>query len=229
MQTAHSAFPDSPLGPDAYHEYESLLVQDYEELSKKSGKKPGQIGSLLQEKLNLEDGGRLQFPSSGEDVPHLGASSSGRDFYGHNPLDHTEDTVLKLVVSVHHFPMILCPISPRVFVLPSEGLVTEAYLSAEHEDSISPGLPPLSTGLLSDADDLPPGATLTAHFLYHLAVKVTNGMHSFAEMCATFGDLILGFFLKNNIRILLLYTTYNPAKSLGSLPVIILLYIIEDL
>jgi hypothetical protein len=184
MQMAHSVFPDSPLGPDAYHEYESLLVQDYEELSKKSGKKPGQIGSLLQEKLNFEDGGRLQFPSSGEDVPHLEASSSGRDFYEHNPLDKIADTVQKLAISVHHFPMILCPISPRAFVLPSEGLVAESYLSAKHEDSISPGLPPLSTGLFSDTDDVPPGATLTAHFLYHLAAKVTNDMHSFAEMCA---------------------------------------------
>ncbi|KAI4322785.1 hypothetical protein L6164_022449 [Bauhinia variegata] len=36
-EVAYSAFPDSPLGPDAYHEYESLLVQDYEELIKKSG------------------------------------------------------------------------------------------------------------------------------------------------------------------------------------------------
>jgi hypothetical protein len=149
MQMAHSVFPDSPLGPDAYHEYESLLVQDYEELSKKSGEKPGQIGSLL-----------------------------------HNPLDKIADTVQKLAISVHHFPMILCPISPRAFVLPSEGLVAESYLSAKHEDSISPGLPPLSTGLLSDTDDVPPGATLTAHFLYHLAAKVTNDMHSFAEMCA---------------------------------------------
>lgn len=174
MQMAHSAFPDSPLGPDAYHEYESLLVQDYEELSKKSGKKTGQIGSLLQERLNLEDGRRLKFSSSGDDVPHE-ASSSGRDSYEQNPLDYIEDTALKLVVSVLHFPMILCPISPRVFVLPSEGLVAEAHLSAEHEDSISPGLPPLSTGLLSEADDVPPGATLTAHFLYHLAAKVING------------------------------------------------------
>ena len=49
IQTAHSAFPDSPLGPDAYHEYESLLVQDYEELVKKSWTKPGQA------KHNFED------------------------------------------------------------------------------------------------------------------------------------------------------------------------------
>ncbi|XLU23453.1 hypothetical protein S245_059519, partial [Arachis hypogaea] len=62
-------------GPDAYHEYESLLV----------------------------------------DVPHIEASSSGRD---------TEDAVFKLDASVHHFPMILCP------------------LSSEHEDSIGPGFPP---------------------------------------------------------------------------------------
>lgn len=180
IQTAHSAFPDSPLGPDAYHEYESLLVQDYEELVKKSGIKPGQA------KHNFEDGGRSEFSSSGENVLNLEASSSGRDFYEHNPLDYIEDAVLKLVVSVHHFPMILCPISPRVFVLPAEGLVAEAYLSAEHEDSISPGLPPLSTGMLSDADDVPPGATLTAHFLYHLAAKVTSDMHSLAETCAYF-------------------------------------------
>lgn len=189
MQMAHSVFPDSPLGPGAYSDYGSLLVQDYEELNK-SGKKPRQIGSMLQEKLNFVDGGRFQFPSSGEDVPHLEASSSGRDFYDHNPLDLIADTVQELVISVHHFPMILCPISPKAFVLPSEGLVAESYLSAKHEDSITPGLPPFSTGLISDTDDVPPGATLTAHFLYHLAAKVTNDMHYFAEMCATTsGDL----------------------------------------
>ncbi|CAJ2645790.1 unnamed protein product [Trifolium pratense] len=191
-EMAHSVFPDSPLGPDAYHEYESLLVQDYEELSKKSGKKPGQIGSLLQEKLNFDDGGRLQFPSSGEDVPHLEASSSGRDFIEHNSLDNIADTVNKLAISVHHFPMILCPISPRAFVLPSEGLVAESYLSAEHEDSISPGLPPLSTGLVSDTDDVPPGATLTAHFLYHLAAKMDLKMEIFSlgDMSKTVGKIL---------------------------------------
>lgn len=181
MQMAHAAFPDSPLGPDAYNEYESLLVQDYEELIKKPGKNLGQIGSLLQARFNLEDGGGLQFPPSQENVSHLEASSSGRDFYEQNPLDYIEDAGQKLVVSVHHFPMILCPISPRAFVLPSEGLVAETFLSAEHEDSIGPGLPPLSTGLLSDADDVPPGATLTAHFLYHLAAKVKRDMHSFGN------------------------------------------------
>ncbi|XP_027345976.1 sec1 family domain-containing protein MIP3 isoform X2 [Abrus precatorius] len=185
-ETAHSAFPDSPLGPDAYHEYESLLVQDYEELVKKSGTNPGHA------KHNFEDGGRSQFPSSGQDVPNLEASSSGRDFYEHVPSDYVDDAVLKLVVSVHHFPMILCPISPRAFVLPSEGLVAEAYLSAEHEDSISPGLPPLSTGVLSDADEVPPGATLTAHFLYHLAAKMDLKMEIFSlgDISKTVGKIL---------------------------------------
>ncbi|KAL9297749.1 hypothetical protein ACSQ67_023645 [Phaseolus vulgaris] len=186
MQTAHSAFPDSPLGPDAYHEYESLLVQDYEELVKKSRTKPGQG------KLHVEDGGRSGFPSSVEDVLNLEASPSGRDFYENNPLDYVEQSVLKLVVSVYHFPMILCPISPRVFVLPSEGLVSEAQLSTKHEDSISLGLPPLSTGILSDADDVPPGATLTAHFLYHLAAKMDLKMEIFSlgDMSKSVGKVL---------------------------------------
>ncbi|KAF7833909.1 Sec1 family domain-containing protein MIP3 [Senna tora] len=108
------------------------------------------------------------------------ASSSGRNLNEDNPLDYIEDAGSKMVVSVHHFPMILCPISPRVFVLPSEGLVAEAYLSAEHEDSLSPGLPPLSSGWLSNADDVPPGATLTAHFLYHFASKMDLKMEIFS-------------------------------------------------
>lgn len=79
-----------------------------------------------------------------------------------------------LVVSVHHFPLIICPFTPRAFVLPSQGSVAEASLSRQHEDSLSFGLPPISTGSMSDTDDVPPGATLTAHFLYHLALKVSN-------------------------------------------------------
>lgn len=75
---------------------------------------------------------------------------------------------------MHHFPLILCPLSPRVFVLPSEGSVAEACLSVEHEDSLSPGLPSMTTGLFSDGDDVPSGATLTAHFIYHLAAKVIS-------------------------------------------------------
>lgn len=189
MQVAHSAFPDSPLGPDAYQEYESLLVQDYEELIKKSGTNSRQFGSNVEGNLNFEEG-YSRFLSSGKDVPHFEASSSGRNSYEDNPLDYTEDAGLKLVVSVDHFPMILCPISPKVFVLPSEGLVAEAYLSTEHEDSLSPGLPPLSTGALSDADEVPPGATLTAHFLYHLASKVTSDVHPFTEMSPYFWQLI---------------------------------------
>nr|KAJ0198765.1 hypothetical protein LSAT_V11C600326380 [Lactuca sativa] len=34
--TCHSAYPGSPLGPDTCHEYQILLVQDYEELKKKN-------------------------------------------------------------------------------------------------------------------------------------------------------------------------------------------------
>lgn len=155
MQIAHSAYPDSPLGPDAFHEYESLLVQDYEELVKKDKK-----NSRRTEGSNLKD------------ISQHETRLSARDFIEDKSVADTEDVGKKLVVSVHHFPMILCPFSPRVFVLPSEGSVGNAYLSVKHEDALSPGLPPLSTGLLSDGDDIPAGATLTANFLYHLAAKV---------------------------------------------------------
>lgn len=173
MQIAHSAYPDSPLGPDAFHEYESLLVQDYEELVKKGVKKPLQPGvSNFKDNIDLGDEGRSQLAPSEEDISHPQASSTARDSYGENLIADTEEVGQNLVVSVRHFPMIICPFSPRVFVLPPEGSVAEAYLSAKHEDALSPGLPSLSTGLLSDGDDIPPGATLTANFLYHFAAKV---------------------------------------------------------
>ena len=181
MQIGHSAYPDSPLGPDAFHEYESLLVQDYEELAKKYATKSKQPEhSNLKENLNMtsEEEGWSQLTSLEEDATHLDASPSRRDFYKDNLLGGTEDVGQKLVVSVHHLPMILCPLSPRVFVLPSEGSMAEAHLSVEHEDAFSPGLPPLSTGSPFDGDDTPPGATLTANFLYHLAAKVITTMQT---------------------------------------------------
>ena len=168
---AHSAYPDSPLGPDAFREYESLLVQDYEELVKQYAAKPRQPeGSDLKENFASEEGWS-QLTSTEEAVPRLDASSSGRDLYKDNPVDSTEDLGKTMDVSVHHFPMILSPLSPRVFVLPSEGSIAEACLSVDHEDAFSPGLPPLSSGSSFDGDDTP-GATLTANFLYHLAAKV---------------------------------------------------------
>lgn len=155
-----------------------MLVQDYEELVKKgvtASKQPE--SSNLKENLITDDEGLSELNSIEEDIQHE-TSSSQRDYYKDNLINNSEDVGQKLVVSIHHFPMVLCPLSPRVFVLPSEGSIAEAYLSVEHEDAFSPGLPPLSTGLPSDGDDTPPGAILTAHLIYHLAAKVINKMHA---------------------------------------------------
>ncbi|CAB4273146.1 unnamed protein product [Prunus armeniaca] len=192
-EVAHSAYADSPLGTDAFHEYESLLVQDYEELVRKGKENSRQTeGSNLKDEIKLEDEGWSRLASSEEDLSRPEASSRARDFIEENPRADTEDVGKKLVVSVHHFPMILCPFSPRVFVLPSEGSVGEAYLSVEHEDALSPGLPPLSTGLPSDGDDIPPGATLTANFLYHLAAKMDLRMEIFSlgDLSKTVGKVM---------------------------------------
>ncbi|XP_016730141.2 sec1 family domain-containing protein MIP3 isoform X3 [Gossypium hirsutum] len=189
---AHSTYPDSPLGPDAFHEYQSLLLQDYEELIENSDLKSGQlVDSNTKGNLTLEDEGWSRFTSN-EDVPSLEASSAGKNQYGDSPRQGMVDLGQKPIVSVHHFPMILSPISPRVFVLPSEGSIAEACLSSEHEDSISAGLPSLSTGLPSDVDEVPPAATLTAHFLYHLAAKMDLKMEIFSlgDLSKTIGKIL---------------------------------------
>ncbi|KAL6145018.1 hypothetical protein ACLB2K_055707 [Fragaria x ananassa] len=185
-EMAHSAYPDSPLGPDAFHEYESLLVQDYEELVKKGEKKPIQPGvSNFKDNIDLGDEGWSGLSPSEE-------GSTARDSYGENLIAETEEVRKNLLVSVRHFPMIMCPLSPRVFVLPSEGSVAEAYLSAKHGDALSPGLPSLSTGLPSDGDDIPPGAALTAHFLYHFAAKMDLKMEIFSlgDLSKTVGKML---------------------------------------
>ncbi|MBA0739255.1 hypothetical protein Gogos_012542 [Gossypium gossypioides] len=191
-EVAHSTYPDSPLGPDAFHEYQSLLLQDYEELIENSDLKSGQlVDSNTKGNLTLEDEGWSRFTSN-EDVPSLEASSAGKNQYGDSPRQGMVDLGQKPIVSVRHFPMILSPISPRVFVLPSEGSIAEACLSSEHEDSISAGLPSLSTGLPSDVDEVPPAATLTAHFLYHLAAKMDLKMEIFSlgDLSKTIGKIL---------------------------------------
>lgn len=172
FQTGHSAYPESPLGPDAYHEYESLLVQDYEELARKFLMNSSHTGeSIVKESMSAEDEGWSQLTTSEEGPFNFSSVASAQNSYEDSVIDRT-DVRKKLKVSVHHFPLVLCPFSPRFFVLPSEGSVAEAYLSAEHDNSISFGLPSISTGTTADGEDVPPGATLTAQFLYHLAAKV---------------------------------------------------------
>ena len=173
MQVGHSAYPDSPLGPDAFREYESLLVQDYEELIKGGQMKSRESDdSNPRESLIPEGEGWSQLAFDGDDVSNSGPTSTAKVVYKDGFPVPAADGGRMLVVNVHHYPLILCPFSPRVFVLPSEGSVAEGNLSVEHENSISPGLPSISTGTPDDGEDVPAGATLTAQFLYHLATKV---------------------------------------------------------
>lgn len=190
-EIAHSAYVDSPLGPDAFREYETLVLQDYEELVKKCEKKGTGLHQhhmkrsstgIHNEKLSFDDDGLSQFASSEQYDPHEETGSTGRDVCDDDSVNCTEagDGSTRLRVSVHHFPMLMCPISPRVFVFPSEGTVSEACLSNDHEDSFSPGLPPISTGLPYDGEDVPPGATFTANFLYDLTAKMDLKLEIFS-------------------------------------------------
>lgn len=190
-EVAHSTYPDSPLGPDAFHEYETLLVQDYMELNKRSETKSRPTGDTELKEGPIEEEGWAQLPPI-EDISNFGSISNAGDSLENPQILHEESEEPKLVVSVLHFPMILCPLSPRVFVLPSEGTVTEAYLCTQHESSISPGLPPLSTKSDSDSEDIPPGASLTAQLLYHLAIKMDLKLEIFSlgGLSKTVGKLL---------------------------------------
>ncbi|XP_020588671.1 sec1 family domain-containing protein MIP3 isoform X2 [Phalaenopsis equestris] len=186
---AHSAYADSPLGPDAFHEYESLLVQDYDEIMMES-KKSENHSNLKNETGQAAEGDHLDILSANGDCSSQLASrvdddlnaesvSVERDLY--NDSKSTEaNSSTKLQVIVHHFPMLLCAVSPRFFVFPSEGAVAEACLSNNHENSLSPGLPSICNGVTSDGEDVPPGAILTAHFLYNLVAKMDLKMEVFS-------------------------------------------------
>lgn len=192
-ETGHSAYPESPLGPDAYREYELLLVQDYEELARKSLMNSSHAGeSTVKESTPTEEEGWSQLTTSEEGTLNISSDASAQNLYEDSVIDRTEDVRKKLKVSVHHFPLVLCPFSPRFFVLPSEGSVAEAYLSAEHDNSISLGLPPISTGTTADGEDVPPGATLTAQFLYHLVAKMDLKLEIFSlgDISKTVGKLL---------------------------------------
>lgn len=142
------------------------------ELNKRSETKAGLTVDTEPKETPAEEEGWAQLAPTEEDISNFGSISNAEDSSENAQIMHEESEGRKLVVSVLHFPMILCPFSSRAFVLPSEGTVTEAYLCSQHESSISPGLPPLSTKSDSDSEDIPPGASLTAQLLYHLAIKV---------------------------------------------------------
>ncbi|XP_020245679.1 sec1 family domain-containing protein MIP3 isoform X2 [Asparagus officinalis] len=192
-EIAHSACVDSPLGPDAFHEYETLVLLDYEELIKKSEKK----GSVLHprekrkstdihnEKLTFNDDGSSRKDLSDDSIEdydiNMESGSSRKDLSDDSiSCNEAGDGSTQLQISVHHFPMMMCPVSPRVFVFPSGGTVSEACLANDLEDSFSPGLPSISTGQPTDGEDVPSGATLTANFLYELAAKMDLKLEIFS-------------------------------------------------
>nr|GEX11754.1 sec1 family domain-containing protein MIP3 isoform X1 [Tanacetum cinerariifolium] len=192
-EIGQSVYPDSPLGPDAYHEYQSLLVQDYEEFMKKNNPNTAHNNNKeVKESLIPEDEGWLQLSPREPDTPKSPAFASTNDMYDVDRIDNAEDAGRKLIAYVQHFPLIICPFSPKFFVLPSEGSIAEAYLSAEQENSISSGLPALSTGKLHDGEDVPPGVALTAQFLYHLTTKMDLKLEIFSlgDLSKTVGKLI---------------------------------------
>lgn len=79
-----------------------------------------------------------------------------------------------LELIVRHAPLLMCALTPNLFVLPSGGAEAEAPLS-DHKagPSLGPGLPAIDTGVMFDVDDrIPSGASLLGHFLQQLTAQV---------------------------------------------------------
>jgi hypothetical protein len=71
-------------------------------------------------------------------------------------------------------PLLMCALTPNLFVLPSSGAEAEAPLS-DHKtgSSLGPGLPAIDTGVMFDVDDrIPSGASLLGHFLQQMTAQV---------------------------------------------------------
>ncbi|KAK3119510.1 hypothetical protein QOZ80_9AG0671570 [Eleusine coracana subsp. coracana] len=190
-EVGHSAYVDSPLGPDAFREYETLLIQDHDELFKKHGNLDKNKDSHDMETdftlhVDNKSGSGMQYETNSESSP------TKRNLFDEN-LAQVEGRGRNFSVTVCHFPMIFSPISSRAFVLPSEGIIADSYLSNPHEDSLGPGLPSISAGKPFDSDEVPPGVTLTAQFLYHLANKMDLKLDifSFGDTSKVIGKLMM--------------------------------------
>ncbi|CAN6320232.1 unnamed protein product [Urochloa humidicola] len=172
-EIGHSAYVDSPLGPDAFREYETLLVQDHEELFKKCEKSNKHKDNISYTGSDFTtDADKYSEWGSGVHYGSNSESSPMKKNLFDGDLGQLEASGKGMSVTVSHFPMIFSPISSRAFVLPSEGIIADSCLSNQHEDSLGPGLPSISTGKPFDSDEVPPGVTLTSQFLYHLANKM---------------------------------------------------------
>ncbi|XP_062197233.1 sec1 family domain-containing protein MIP3-like [Phragmites australis] len=193
-ETGHSAYVDSPLGPDAFREYETLLIQDHEELFKKYEKSDKHKDNIHYTGGDLtSDADKYSKWDSGVHYgPNSESSPTKRNLF-HGDLGQVEASGKRMSVTVCHFPMIFSPISSRAFVLPSESIVADSCLSNQHEDSLGPGLPSISTGKPFDSDEVPPGVTLTAQFLYHLANKMDLKLDifSFGDTSKVVGKLMM--------------------------------------
>ncbi|TVU04188.1 hypothetical protein EJB05_50213 [Eragrostis curvula] len=190
-EIGHSAYVDSPLGPDAFREYETLLIQDHEELFKKhekldKNKDNHDMETDFTSDVDTKLGSGVHYGTNSE------LSPTKRTLFD-DDLGQVEGRERRFSVTVSHFPMIFSPISSRTFVLPSEGIIADSYLSNPHEDSLGPGLPSISAGKPFDSDEVPPGVTLTAQFLYHLANKMDLKLDifSFGDTSKAIGKLMM--------------------------------------
>ena len=144
-----------------------------------------EVGSSVQNKqalwesIAVKEEDRLWPTSNEATISGIEDNSPGKGLDNLRSTMTKEESWKQIEVSVKHFPMVFCPLSPRFFVLLSESAIAEPCLSDKFQNYLSPGLPPISMELTSDGDDIPLGATLIANFLHHLAGQMDLKMEIF--------------------------------------------------
>ncbi|KAJ7549057.1 hypothetical protein O6H91_07G038400 [Diphasiastrum complanatum] len=171
-EDAHATFPGTPLGTDAYAEYKNLLLQDFDTVSgtdpahdqivhDPKGEENIALAEVIQSQpeVNPQEHKEspLWAPESNEDRDSRAASEKKK-----SP-----------TIQVYYIPLILCPLTPKIFVLPSGAAIAEAPLLDSPDYSLGPGLPGIDIGVPIDGEEhIPPGAILLAFFLQHLGSQL---------------------------------------------------------
>lgn len=171
-EEAHAAHPDSRLGTDAFHEYKRWVMEDHQLLLRKANADHAEGAAPESENLGQAkvaeslDGKTLDLPEQ--------ASHADADYHVKDDVEEDlEDSRVTFHVKIIHFPMIICPLTSRAFVFPSNTMVARAPL-AEGNSPMGIGLPYIDgTTNRHDDDGIPIGGTLLAHFLHHLAGQLS--------------------------------------------------------
>ncbi|KAI5065162.1 hypothetical protein GOP47_0019857 [Adiantum capillus-veneris] len=170
-EEAHAAHPDSHLGTDAFHEYKRCLMEDHQLLLQRANAEHTEGADSNLENLGLAEVN--EFHGKAMDARESNIPTNADSQVKDKAEEDSEDPTVSFSVKIKHFPMIICPLTSRAFVFPSNGLLATAPL-ADVNSPLGIGIPYTNcTSARHEDEGIPIGGTLLAHFLHHLAGQLS--------------------------------------------------------